>query len=102
MTTLDEKKRKEEDDYWDQIDAEKENGVGCRCRCDTDIPDVEGKQGSCLAGQYAPRLRDGFAFCCLLPLHIFVVLLDANLWRTQNGSTSRADGPRPNKASSIG
>jgi mannosyltransferase len=22
--------------------------VGCRCRCDTDIVDVEGKQGSCL------------------------------------------------------
>jgi hypothetical protein len=50
-TTLDEKKRKEEDDYWEQWDSEKENGVGCRCRCDTDIPDVEGKQGSCLAGE---------------------------------------------------
>jgi mannosyltransferase len=49
MTTLDEKKRKEEDEYWDSWDPVKENGVGCRCRCDTDIVDVEGKQGSCLA-----------------------------------------------------
>lgn len=48
-TTLDEKKRREEDEYWDSWDAVKENGVGCRCRCDTDIVDVEGKQGSCLA-----------------------------------------------------
>ncbi|GJC81136.1 alpha-1,2mannosyltransferase KTR1 [Colletotrichum tofieldiae] len=48
-TTLDEKKRIEEDKYWDDWDAEKENGVGCRCRCDTDIVDVEGKEGSCLA-----------------------------------------------------
>ncbi|KAI9816827.1 MAG: alpha-1,2-mannosyltransferase (Kre5) [Pycnora praestabilis] len=48
-TTKDEKKRKEEDEYWELWDTEKENGVGCRCRCDTDIVDVEGKQGSCLA-----------------------------------------------------
>ncbi|EKD19830.1 uncharacterized protein L3040_002485 [Drepanopeziza brunnea f. sp. 'multigermtubi'] len=48
-TTEDEKKRREEDEYWDSWDAPKENGVGCRCRCDTDIVDVEGKQGSCLA-----------------------------------------------------
>ncbi|MCJ1345810.1 alpha-1,2-mannosyltransferase (Kre5) [Peltigera leucophlebia] len=48
MTTLDEKKRKEEDEYWDSWDSVKENGVGCRCKCDTDIVDVEGKQGSCL------------------------------------------------------
>ncbi|KAF2748892.1 glycosyltransferase family 15 protein [Sporormia fimetaria CBS 119925] len=48
-TTLDEKKRIEEDDYWAHPDAPRENGVGCRCRCDTDIVDVEGKQGSCLA-----------------------------------------------------
>ncbi|KAI9749418.1 MAG: hypothetical protein M4579_006884 [Chaenotheca gracillima] len=48
-TTLDEKKRKEEDEYWESWDADKENGVGCRCKCDTDIVDVEGKQGSCLA-----------------------------------------------------
>jgi len=27
---------------------EVENGVGCRCRCDTDIEDVEGKLGSCM------------------------------------------------------
>ncbi|EGO57303.1 glycosyltransferase family 15 protein [Neurospora crassa] len=48
-TTLDEKKRIEEDKYWDEYDTPKENGVGCRCRCDTDIVDVEGKDGSCLA-----------------------------------------------------
>lgn len=48
-TTSDPKKAKEEDDYWENWDAEKENGVGCRCRCDTDIQDVEGKSGSCLA-----------------------------------------------------
>ncbi|KAI1206611.1 glycosyltransferase family 15 protein [Annulohypoxylon truncatum] len=48
-TTLEERKRIEEDEYWDQWDPEKENGVGCRCRCDTDIVDVEGKEGSCLA-----------------------------------------------------
>ncbi|KAK3313577.1 nucleotide-diphospho-sugar transferase [Apodospora peruviana] len=49
MTTLDERKRIEEDKYWDDFDMPKENGVGCRCRCDTDIVDVEGKEGSCLA-----------------------------------------------------
>jgi mannosyltransferase len=48
-TTEDEKKRQEEDDYWSIPDPVKENGVGCRCKCDTDIVDVEGKQGSCLA-----------------------------------------------------
>ncbi|KAF2213016.1 glycosyltransferase family 15 protein [Cercospora zeae-maydis SCOH1-5] len=48
MTTLDEKERKEEDEYWEKWDPEKENGVGCRCRCDTDIVDVEGKEGSCI------------------------------------------------------
>ncbi|KKK12740.1 hypothetical protein P175DRAFT_081361 [Aspergillus ochraceoroseus IBT 24754] len=48
-TTLDEKERIEEDEYWANPDPVKENGVGCRCRCDTDIVDVEGKQGSCLA-----------------------------------------------------
>ncbi|OJJ50957.1 hypothetical protein ASPZODRAFT_57198 [Penicilliopsis zonata CBS 506.65] len=47
-TTDDEKKRVEEDEYWANPDPVKENGVGCRCRCDTDIVDVEGKQGSCL------------------------------------------------------
>jgi mannosyltransferase len=49
MTTLDERKRKEEDAYWEDWDEEKENGVGCRCRCDTDIVEVEGKEGSCFA-----------------------------------------------------
>ncbi|CEL03291.1 Putative Mannosyltransferase [Aspergillus calidoustus] len=49
MTTEDEKERIEEDEYWATPDPVKENGVGCRCRCDTDIVDVEGKQGSCLA-----------------------------------------------------
>jgi len=48
-TTEDEKKRMEEDEYWATPDPVKENGVGCRCKCDTDIVDVEGKQGSCLA-----------------------------------------------------
>ncbi|CAJ2506700.1 Uu.00g078860.m01.CDS01 [Anthostomella pinea] len=48
-TTLDEKLRIEEDEYWENWDTPKENGVGCRCRCDTDIVDVEGKEGSCLA-----------------------------------------------------
>lgn len=47
-TTLDEKARREEDEYWAKWDPEKENGVGCRCRCDTDIVDVEGKEGSCI------------------------------------------------------
>lgn len=49
QTTLDEKKRIEEDEYWASYDSPKENGVGCRCKCDTDIVDVEGKQGSCLS-----------------------------------------------------
>lgn len=48
-TTLDEKKRIEEDEYWATPDSPRENGVGCRCKCDTDIVDVEGKSGSCLA-----------------------------------------------------
>jgi mannosyltransferase len=48
-TTLDEKKRLEEDKYWATPDPVQENGVGCRCKCDTDISDVEGKPGSCLA-----------------------------------------------------
>ncbi|KAK4195363.1 glycolipid 2-alpha-mannosyltransferase-domain-containing protein [Triangularia verruculosa] len=48
-TTIDERKRAEEDKYWEDWDTPKENGVGCRCRCDTDIVDVEGKEGSCLA-----------------------------------------------------
>jgi len=46
-TTLDEKARIEEDEYWANYDKEKENGVGCRCRCDTDIAEVEDKEGSC-------------------------------------------------------
>lgn len=48
-TTENEKERIEEDEYWANADPPKENGVGCRCRCDTDIRDVEGKEGSCLA-----------------------------------------------------
>ncbi|GAB7345577.1 hypothetical protein MBLNU457_3881t2 [Dothideomycetes sp. NU457] len=47
MTTLDEKARLEEDDYWAHFDEPMENGVGCRCRCDTDIVEVEDKEGSC-------------------------------------------------------
>lgn len=64
-TTLDEKERLEEDKYWAQYDPVKENGVGCRCRCDTDIVDVEGKEGSCLtewvevAGGWASPGPDG-------------------------------------------
>ncbi|KAI5807068.1 nucleotide-diphospho-sugar transferase [Geopyxis carbonaria] len=45
----DDKKAKEDDEYWASWDAEKENGVGCRCKCDTDIVDIEGKKGSCLS-----------------------------------------------------
>ncbi|KAG9875488.1 glycosyl transferase, partial [Aureobasidium melanogenum] len=48
MTTTDEKKRIEEDAYWEEWDEEKENGVGCRCRCDPEVPEVELKEGSCL------------------------------------------------------
>lgn len=48
MTTLDEEERQDEDDYWALPDSPKENGVGCRCRCDTDVVDVEGKEGSCM------------------------------------------------------
>ncbi|KAL9635546.1 MAG: hypothetical protein Q9164_003389 [Protoblastenia rupestris] len=48
-TTIDEKERIKEDEYWDSWDSVKENGVGCRCKCDIDIVDVEGKHGSCLA-----------------------------------------------------
>lgn len=47
--TLDKKQRREEEEYWRTPDLPKENGVGCRCKCDTDIVDVEGKEGSCLA-----------------------------------------------------
>ncbi|KAF2767682.1 glycosyl transferase [Teratosphaeria nubilosa] len=65
MTTVDEKLRREEDEYWAKWDAEKENGVGCRCRCDTDVQEVENKEGSCIpewveiAGGYVtPAGRD--------------------------------------------
>lgn len=43
------RKQIEEDDYWAQADPEVLNGVGCRCRCDTDVVEVEGKDGSCLS-----------------------------------------------------
>jgi|TARA_R110002003_G_scaffold235_14_gene17070 mannosyltransferase len=49
MTTRNERERLDEDKYWATPDPVKENGVGCRCKCDTDISDVEGKEGSCLA-----------------------------------------------------
>lgn len=45
----DQKKAKEDDEYWDNWDAEQENGVGCRCKCDSDITDIENKKGSCLS-----------------------------------------------------
>ncbi|EGP90133.1 unnamed protein product [Zymoseptoria tritici ST99CH_1A5] len=48
LTTKDEKARREEDEYWAKWDTPKENGVGCRCRCDTDIEEVENKEGSCI------------------------------------------------------
>ncbi|PNP75503.1 hypothetical protein FNYG_11307 [Fusarium nygamai] len=48
-TTFPEYKRFEEDDYWEHWDDVQEGGIGCRCRCDTDVVDVEGKEGSCLA-----------------------------------------------------
>ncbi len=38
----------DEDTYWDSWDPEQVNGVGCRCKCDTDVVDVEGKEGNCL------------------------------------------------------
>ncbi|KAK3115480.1 O-glycoside alpha-1,2-mannosyltransferase 4 [Teratosphaeriaceae sp. CCFEE 6253] len=47
-TTLDDRARRDEDEYWAKWDTEKENGVGCRCRCDTDVVEVEGKEGSCI------------------------------------------------------
>ncbi|KAL2272018.1 hypothetical protein VTJ83DRAFT_1389 [Remersonia thermophila] len=47
-TTADERERIAEDKYWEHWDAPQENGVGCRCRCDTDIEEVEGKEGSCI------------------------------------------------------
>jgi len=46
-TTVDAKARLEEDEYWAKYDEPKENGVGCRCRCDTDVAEVEDKEGSC-------------------------------------------------------
>ena len=52
MTTVDEKERKEEDEYWATPDPPKENGVGCRCRCDKEIEEVENKQGSCFVEWY--------------------------------------------------
>lgn len=48
-TTFPERRRIEEDDYWEHWDDEAEGGIGCRCRCDNDVVDVEGKEGSCLA-----------------------------------------------------
>ena len=44
----DERKAKEEDDYWAKWDRVQTNGVGCRCRCDQDYEDVEGTHGSCI------------------------------------------------------
>jgi mannosyltransferase len=37
-----------EDAYWRRPDAPRENGVGCRYRCDADLIEVEGKEGGCL------------------------------------------------------
>ena len=41
--------RTQEGDYWAKPDLARQNGVGCRCRCDTDVADVENKPGSCMA-----------------------------------------------------
>ncbi|BFZ59490.1 O-glycoside alpha-1,2-mannosyltransferase 4 [Saitoella coloradoensis] len=41
---------------WDQ---ERDNAVGCRCNCPTNIPEVEGKDGSCLITDWVP-LMGGF------------------------------------------
>ncbi|OQE72436.1 hypothetical protein PENNAL_c0096G00677 [Penicillium nalgiovense] len=49
QTIEDEKERLEEDEYWANFDSVRENGVGCRCRCDTDVVDAEDKEGSCFA-----------------------------------------------------
>ncbi|KAF3910771.1 hypothetical protein ABW20_dc0100966 [Dactylellina cionopaga] len=52
---------KQDDAYWANYDSPKHNGVGCRCRCDTDIEEVEGKPGSCtpewvkVAGGWLPE-----------------------------------------------
>ncbi|KAI5457592.1 family 15 glycosyltransferase [Mariannaea sp. PMI_226] len=48
-TINNEAQRFEEDNYWEHWDTPKDMGIGCRCRCDTDVVDVEGKEGSCLA-----------------------------------------------------
>ena len=44
----DEKKAREEDDYWQNWDQSQPNGVGCRCRCDTDIGEIEETHGTCI------------------------------------------------------
>lgn len=42
------KQAKKDDDYWAKYDRPQENGVGCRCRCDRDVPyDNEVAEGSC-------------------------------------------------------
>ena len=43
-----EEERLREGEYWSVPDTPRQNGVGCRCRCDTDVPDVENKEGSCM------------------------------------------------------
>lgn len=38
----------EDDDYWAHPDKPMLNGVGCRCRCDTDIREDEASRGGCI------------------------------------------------------
>jgi mannosyltransferase len=38
----------EEDTYWSKPDKPMLNGVGCRCRCDTDIREDETSNGGCI------------------------------------------------------
>lgn len=49
ITDKNDKKQLEDDEYWANYDSEVTNGVGCRCRCDKDVVEVEGKDGSCLS-----------------------------------------------------
>ncbi|KAA8916377.1 hypothetical protein TRICI_001486 [Trichomonascus ciferrii] len=49
ITDENDKQQLEEDEYWANYDPEVINGVGCRCRCDKDVVEIEGKDGSCLS-----------------------------------------------------
>lgn len=53
MVTTAEMEDQGDDDYWARPDHPKENGVGCRCRCDTDTWEIETTKGSCFANWVA-------------------------------------------------